>query len=64
MLYYKRLEPEYFVILTGLSRGVTVEANASLNSVRELDTATLDQIQRACLEQTEKLDEAQPKSEN
>ena len=25
MLYYKRLEPEAFVILTALSRGVTVE---------------------------------------
>jgi hypothetical protein len=35
-----------------------VDANASLNSVRELDAATLDQIQRACLEQTEKLEEA------
>ena len=34
-----------------------VAANASLNSVRELDAVTLDQIQRACREQTEKLDE-------
>jgi transposase len=34
-----------------------VEANASLNSVRELDIATLDQIRQACPEQTEKLDE-------
>jgi transposase len=29
-----------------------IDANASLNSVRELDAATLDQIQQACLEQT------------
>jgi len=35
-----------------------VDANASLNSVRELDAATLDQIHRVCLEQTEKLAEA------
>jgi hypothetical protein len=35
-----------------------VDANASLNSVRELDATTLDQIHRACLEQTEKLEEA------
>jgi transposase len=41
-----------------------VDANASLSSVRELDTATLDQIQRACVEQTEKLDEANPKSDS
>jgi hypothetical protein len=41
-----------------------VDANASLGSVRELDTATLDQIQRACVEQTEKLDEANPKSDS
>jgi transposase len=34
-----------------------VDANASLNSVRELDAATLDQIHRVCLEQTEKLEE-------
>jgi transposase len=34
-----------------------VDANASLNSVRELDAATLDQIRQACREQTEKLDE-------
>jgi transposase len=35
-----------------------VDANASLNSVRELDAATLDQIQQACLEQTQKLEQA------
>jgi hypothetical protein len=35
-----------------------IDANASLNSVRELDAATLDQIQQAYLEQTQKLDEA------
>src|SRR6201993_307203 len=35
-----------------------IDANASLNSVRELDAATLDQIQQACLEQTQKLEEA------
>jgi transposase len=41
-----------------------VDANASLNSVRELDAATLDQIQQACLEQTQKLEEADcPKNE-
>ena len=34
-----------------------VDANASLNSVRELDAGTLAQIQRTCREQTEKLDE-------
>jgi IS5 family transposase len=40
-----------------------IDANASLNSVRELDAATLDQIQQACLKQTQKLDEADcPKS--
>ena len=33
--------------------------NASLNSVRELDAATLDQIRQACREQTEKLDETE-----
>ena len=38
-----------------------VDANASLNSVRELDVATLNQIRRACREQTEKLDEADTK---
>ena len=38
-----------------------VDANASLNSVRELDAATLNQIRRACREQTEKLDEADTK---
>jgi transposase len=38
-----------------------VDANASLNSVRELDAATLDQIRRACREQTEKLEEADTK---
>jgi IS5 family transposase len=38
-----------------------VDANASLNSVRELDAATLDQIRRACRQQTEKLDEAETK---
>ena len=36
-----------------------VAANASLNSVRELDAVTLDQIQRACRQQTEKLDETE-----
>jgi hypothetical protein len=36
-----------------------VAANASLNSVREWDAVTLDQIQRACREQTEKLDETE-----
>ena len=36
-----------------------VAANASLNSVRELDAVTLDQVQRACREQTEKLDETE-----
>jgi Transposase DDE domain len=36
-----------------------VAANASLNSVRELDAVTLGQIQRACREQTEKLDETE-----
>jgi transposase len=35
-----------------------IDANASLNSVRELDAATLDQIQQACLKQTQKLEEA------
>src|SRR6266436_5127633 len=39
-----------------------VDANASLNSVRELDAATLDQIRRACVEQTEKLDEPTPRA--
>lgn len=34
-----------------------VDANASLNSVRELDAGTLAQIQRTCREETEKLDE-------
>jgi len=38
-----------------------VDANASLNSVRELDAATLDQIRQACREQTEKLEEADTK---
>ncbi len=38
-----------------------VDANASLNSVRELDAATLDQIRRACREQTEKIEEADTK---
>ncbi len=36
-----------------------VDANASLNSLRELDAATLDQIRQACREQTEKLDETE-----
>jgi hypothetical protein len=36
-----------------------VDANASLNSVRELDAATLDQIRQACREQTEKLNETE-----
>jgi hypothetical protein len=35
--------------------------NASLNSVRELDAATLNQIRQACREQTEKLEEADTK---
>jgi transposase len=35
-----------------------VDANASLNSVRELDSATLNEIQRACRQQIDKLDEA------
>jgi transposase len=38
-----------------------VDANASLNSVRELDAATLNQIRQACREQTEKLEEADTK---
>src|SRR4030088_89552 len=38
-----------------------VDANASLNSVRELDAATLEQIRQACREQTEKLEEADTK---
>jgi hypothetical protein len=38
-----------------------VDANASLNSVRELDAATLNQIRRACREQTEKLEETDTK---
>src|SRR6266404_2066317 len=38
-----------------------VDANASLNSVSELDAATLDQIRQACREQTEKLEEADTK---
>src|SRR6202045_3748671 len=37
-----------------------VDANASLNSVRELDVASLAQIRQACLKETEKLDEAGP----
>jgi transposase len=40
-----------------------VDANASLNSVGELDAATLDQIRRACRQQTEKLDEADTKKD-
>jgi hypothetical protein len=36
-----------------------VDTNASLNSVRELDAATLDQIRQARREQTEKLDETE-----
>jgi hypothetical protein len=40
-----------------------VDANASLNSVGELDAATLDQIRRACRQQTEKLDEADSKKD-
>jgi hypothetical protein len=36
-----------------------VDANPSLNSVRELDAATPDQIRQACREQTEKLDETE-----
>src|ERR1700730_148438 len=38
-----------------------VDANSSLNSVRELDAATLNQIRQACREQTEKLEEADTK---
>src|SRR5260370_8172949 len=38
-----------------------VDANASLNSVHELDAATLEQIRQACREQTEKLEEADTK---
>jgi hypothetical protein len=38
-----------------------VDANASLNSVRELDAATLNQIRQAYREQTEKLEEADTK---
>src|SRR5260370_7216890 len=38
-----------------------VDANGSLNSVHELDAATLNQIRQACREQTEKLDEADTK---
>src|ERR1700674_1362782 len=41
-----------------------VDANASLNSVRELDVASLAQIRHACLKETQKLDEADhPKEE-
>jgi hypothetical protein len=41
-----------------------IDANASLTAVRELDAAKLAQIQQACIEQTQKLDEADcPKKE-
>src|ERR1700731_2777559 len=40
-----------------------VDANASLNSVHELDAASLAQIRHACLEETQKLDEADPPKE-
>ena len=36
-----------------------VDADASLNSVRELDAASLAQIRQACLEETQKLDEVE-----
>src|SRR5246500_5954695 len=57
-------------VKTGLVEGTKihadsslVDANASLNSVRELDAATLDQIRQACREQTEKLDETEFKKD-
>ena len=41
-----------------------VDADASLNSVRELDAASLAQIRQACLEETQKLDEVEhPKNQ-
>jgi transposase len=41
-----------------------VDADASLNSVRELDAASLAQIRQACLEETHKLDEVEhPKNQ-
>src|ERR1700731_4053514 len=41
-----------------------VDAHASLNSVRELDAASLAQIRKACLEETQKLDEVEhPKNQ-
>ena len=41
-----------------------VDAHASLNSVRELDAASLAQIRQACLEETQKLDEVEhPKNQ-
>src|ERR1700736_4442169 len=41
-----------------------IDADASLNSVRELDAASLAQIRQACLEETHKLDEVEhPKSQ-
>ena len=36
-----------------------IDADASLNSVRELDAASLAQIRQACLEETQKLDEVE-----
>jgi len=45
-------------------RSALVDADASLNSVRELDAASLAQIRQACLEETQKLDEVEhPKSQ-
>src|ERR1700739_856107 len=41
-----------------------VDAHASLNSVHELDAASLAQIRQACLEETQKLDELEhPKNQ-
>ena len=41
-----------------------VDADASLNSVRELDAASLAQIRKACLQETQKLDEVEhPKNQ-
>jgi transposase len=41
-----------------------VDADASLNSVRELDAASLAQIRQVCLEETQKLDEVEdPKNQ-
>ena len=41
MLYYKRLDPEAFAILTALGRGVTVE-DASAEAVTASDRANTD----------------------